>query len=456
MKIIILGAGQVGASLAQALLNENHDITVVDTNEERITALQEKYDLRTVLGRVSYPNVLRRAGADEADMVIAVTDNDEANMIACQVAYSLFNVPRKIARIRSQHYLVRDDLFDTDHVPIDVFISPEQLVTGYVEQLIAHPGALQVLSFAAGKVKIIALNTYFATAITHKSIQDITAMAPGKPFKILAVYRNNTALTPSPDLVIENGDEIFISAPTEEVNGLISLFHQTSTTYKRIMIAGAGNIGFSAAKALEKKYQVKVIDQDRRRCELLAEKLDATVLNGEISDQELLVNESIESVDVFCAMTNDDEANIIACLQAHRLGAKQVIALITRTAYIDLIAGGTINIAISPQQATVGSILAQIRQGDVVNVHSLRHGDSEAIEAVAHGDQMTSKVVGRSLSEIRLPKNTVVGAIVRGNKVLMPDPELRIEAEDHVVMYISNKKYIKDVERLFQVGATFF
>ena len=456
MKIIILGAGQVGSSLAQALLSENHDITVVDTDEERLAGLQEKYDLRTVVGHVSYPNVLRRAGADEADMVIAVTDSDEANMIACQVAYSLFDVPKKIARIRSQHYLVRDDLFDPDHVPIDVFISPEQLVTNYVEQLISHPGALQVLNFSSGKVKIIALNTYFAAGLAKKTIAQAEEMAGDKDFKIMAVYRSDKTLPVTPNTVIEIGDEVFFIAPTEQVNSLITLFHEVSTTYKRIMIAGAGNIGFSVAKTLEKKYQVKLIDHNRRRCQLVAEKLESTVLNGEISDQEMLINENIESVDVFCAMTNDDEANIIACLQAKRLGAKQVIALITRTAYIDLIDGGSINIAISPQQATVGSILAQLRQGDIENVHALRHGDSEAIEAVAHGDHATSKVVGRSLSEIRLPKNTVLGAVVRGNAVMMPTPELTIEADDHIIMYIANKKYIKDVERLFQVGATFF
>ena len=374
MKIIILGAGQVGGSLAETLIDENHDITLVDINEDRLKEFADRLDLRTVLGRASYPEVLRQAGADDADMIIAVTDSDEANMVACQVAYSLFHIPTKIARIRSQHYFIRKELFGSDNLPIDVFISPEQLVTHYVMQLIMHPGALQVLDFGGGIVKLVVVKPYYGGALVGKSISKLRHYLPDVDVNIVAIFRNDQSIAIDDDTEIEIGDEVFFVAPSEHVDQIMLALRRKEESYQRVMIAGAGNIGRCLAKELEDDYQVKIIDHNRRNCELLAEELShVTVLCGEASDEELLLNENIENTDVFIALTNDDEANIIACIQTKRLGVKQVMALITRTAYVDLIEGGSINIAISPQQATVGSILTHIRGGDVVTVHSLQH-----------------------------------------------------------------------------------
>jgi len=457
MKVIILGAGQVGGSLAETLLEENHDITLVDINQERLKDFADRLDLRTVLGRCSYPDILRQAGADDADMVIAVTDSDEANMVACQVAYSLFHIPTKIARIRSPHYFIRKELFGKENLPIDVFISPEQLVTNYVTQLIMHPGALQVLDFGGGIVKLVAVKPYYGGPLVGKSIGKIREYLPDADMRFVAIFRNDQSIPIDEKTEIEVGDEIFFVAASEDIDAIMSGLRRTEEAYSRIIIAGGGNIGGCLAEALEDNYKVKIIDHNRQQCEILAERLDnVIVLNGEVSDETLLVNEDIENTDVFVAVTNDDEANIIACIQAKRFGVKQAMALITRTAYVDLIEGGSINIAISPQQATVGSILTHVRRGDVVVVHSLRRGAAEAIEAIAHGDRKTSKVVGRKASELKLPKDTTLGAIIRGNTAVIPNAETVIEPEDHVILFVADKKRVREVEKMFEVSPGFF
>lgn len=457
MKIIILGGGQVGGSLAETLVRDGHEITVVDSNEERLSVLQDTLDIRSVIGPCSYPDVLRRAGADDADMVIAVTDDDESNMVACQVAYSLFHTPTKIARIRSPHYFIRKELFGSTNLPIDVFISPEQLVTNDVRHIIEHPGALQVIEFAGGVVKMVAVKPYYGGRVIGKSLKEIEADLDGSMARIVAIFRNDHLVDLMPNTTIEVGDEVFFMAPRKEINKVMGLMRRATEPYRRIMIAGGGNIGRCLALALQKDYQVKVIDHNRKRCNRLASILDsAIVLCGEAADQELLSNEDVEHVDVFCAVTNDDESNIISCMQAKRMGVKQVMALITRTAYVDLIEGGPINIAISPQYVTIGSILTHVRLGDVVNVHSLRRGAAEAIEVIAHGDSKTSRVIGVPLAKLKLPKGAQIGSVVRDNKALPVQPDLVIESEDRVIVFVANKKYINDIEKLFQVGARFF
>ncbi len=457
MEIIILGGGQVGGSLAETLMRDGHEVTVVDSNEDRLGVLQESLDIRCVTGSCSYPDVLRRAGADSADMIIAVTDDDESNMVACQVAYSLFHTPTKIARIRSPHYFIRKELFGSSNLPIDVFISPEQLVTENVQQIIEHPGSLQVIEFAEGVVKMVAVKPYYGGEVLGSPLNDVQEKLLAMQAKIVAIFRNEHLIDLTDKTTIEVGDEVFFMAPRKEVNKIMNMMRRAPEPYRRIMIAGGGNIGRCLTLALQKDYNVKVIDHNRQRCERLATVVDsAIVLCGEAADQELLMNEDIEHVDVFCAVTNDEESNIISCMQAKRMGAKQVMALIARTAYVDLIEGGPINIAISPQYVTIGSILTHVRLGDVVSVHSLRRGAAEAIEVVARGDEKTSRVVGVCLSKLKLPRSAQIGAVVRGKKAMTIEPELVIEADDRVVIFVADKKQINDVEKLFQVSARFF
>ena len=456
MKIIILGAGQVGSSLAENLTSEANDITIIDKDEKTLLALQDRLDLRTIAGHASHPDILRAAGADDADMLIAVTDSDETNMVACQVAYTIFHTPTKIARVRALGYLSHPQLFQQEALPVDVLISPEQLITEYIVSLITHPGALQVLDFSDKKVQLVGVRAYYGGPLVGHELSTIKKHMPTVEIRIAAIYRRDRAIIPQGNTVIEADDEVFFVATPKSIRAMISELRRLDKPYKRIMIVGGGNIGKRLAEALENDYQVKIIDHNASRAESLAKELNNTiVLNGDASDGNLLIEENIDNTDIFCSVTNDEEANILSAMLAKRLGARKVMALINRAAYVDLIQGGEIDIAISPQQSTISSLLAHVRRGDVVKVHSLRRGAAEAIEAIAHGDKTTSKVVGREICELKLPFGTTIGAIVRGEQVIIAHHNTVIEPEDHVILFLIDKKYISDVEKLFQVGITF-
>ena len=457
MKIIILGAGQVGGTLAENLSSEKNDITIIDTDTVRLRELQDRIDVKTIYGHGSYPHVLRDAGADDADMLVAVTNSDETNMVACQVAYTLFRTPTKISRIRSSAYLRQTELFNADAFPIDVLISPEQVVTNYVQRLLEFPGALQVLDFADSRVQLVAVKAYYGGPLVGQAISALKDHLPNVETRVAAVFRRNKAIEPTGDTVIEADDEVFFVAAREHIQKVMSELRRAEDSYKRIIIAGGGNIGYRLSKALEKNYRIKLIEHNEDRARYLSENLSKTVvLHGSATDQTLLEEENIENTDVFCALTNDDEVNVMASLLAKRHGARKVMTLINKADYVDLVQGGMIDVAISPQQATIGSLLTHVRRGDVVNVHSLRRGAAEAIEAIAHGDSTSSKVVGRRVGDIKLPPGTTIGAIVRGEEVLMGRSEVVVESDDHVILFVMNKRHIADVERLFQVGLGFF
>ncbi len=456
MKILILGAGQVGSSLAENLASEDNDITVVDVDGRRLGILQDRLDIRTVRGKGSHPDVLLKAGCDDADMLIAVTNSDETNMIACQVAYTIFHTPTKIARVRSNQYLFHPELFANDALPVDVLISPEQLVTDYIKRLIEYPGALQVLDFAGGQVQLVAVRAFKGGPLLGHELQEIRKHMPNIDTRVAAIYRKGRAIIPKGNTIIEENDEVFFIVDRRNTRKVMSELRRIDKPFKRIMIAGGGNIGQRLARTLEGRLHVKIIDHNPANTRMLSEELEKTiVLLGDVSDEELLIEENIEGTDVFCALTNDDEANIMSALLAKRLGARKVMALINRAAYVDLVESGDIDIAISPQEATIGSLLAHVRRGDVEMVHSLRKGAAEAIEAIAHGDKNTSKVVGRAVEEIPLPPGTTIGAIVRNDEVIIVHHDTVIESDDHVILFLVDKRHIIDVERLFQVAVTF-
>jgi trk system potassium uptake protein TrkA len=457
MKIIILGAGQVGSSVAANLVSEANDITVVDLKLDLLRELQDRFDLRTMQGHGGHPDVLLRAGAEDADMIIAVTNSDETNMVACQVAYTLFHTPTKIARVRSQAYLDHLQLFSSEALPIDVHISPEQLVTDHIMRLIEHPGTLQVQDFANGRVRLVGVKAYYGGPLVGNELRTLCEHIPDVDARVAAIYRQDRAIQPEGDTVIEADDEVFFIAAPKHIGRVMSELRRLEKPYKRLIFAGSGNIGTRLARALERSYRVKVIDHNLERCKQIAEELERTiVLQGDAADEELLIEENVENTDVFCAVTNDDEANILSAMLAKRLGARKVMALINRTAYVDLVQSGPIDVAISPQQATIGSLLKHIRRGDVVEVHSLRRGAAEAIEAIAHGDKTSSKVVGNAIGDIALPRGASIGAVVRGEDVLIAHHDTRIESEDHVILFLQDKRRVPEVEQLFQVGVTFF
>ena len=456
MKIIILGAGQVGSSVAANLVNEDNDITLVDINPSALQSISERFDLRTITGVASHPSILEKAGAKDAEMILAVTNCDEINMIACQVAYTLFHTPTKIARIREIEYLKNHPLFAQEALPVDVLISPDRLVTEQIQKLIKHPGALQVLDFADGKAQMVVIKASYSGVLEGLSLRELKEKLKDIEYKIAIIYSSGKPVIPNADTIINTDDEIFFVSSQKSMNKLLQQIRIKDKPLKNIMISGGGNIGLRLAESLENEYKIKLLELDSKKASHAAEKLKNTiVLHGDATDEELLNEENIDGSDVFCALTNHDEVNIISSMLAKRLGARKVMALINRAAYVDLVQSNTIDIAISPQQATIGSLLAHVRKGDVVLVHSLRRGAAEAIEAIAHGNESSSKVVGKRIQDIDLPQGTTIAAIVRRDNVLMAKKKTIIETNDHVILILSNKKHVKKVESLFQVDITF-
>ena len=456
MKIIILGGGQVGANLAQNLTKEASDITVVDRDSERLRGLQDKLDIQTIRGMASHPEILKQAGAEEADMLIAVTSSDEVNMVACQVAHTVFDIEKKIARIRSSAYIEKG-IFKDEAMPVDVIVNPEELVTLDILRLIENPGALQVMEFANGQAQLVGMKAFYGGPLVNQELRYLRQHMPKVDTRVVAIFRGDSPIIPQGDTVIEADDEVFFIAAKKDIKNVMSEMRRAEAPNKRIIIAGGGTIGKGLAKGAEKKFSVKIIEQKKQTALELSEELDyAIALAGDASDRSLLMEENINEADVFCSVTSDDETNIMSAMLAKSLGARKVIALINNQAYADLIEGGNIDVVINPHQATLGSILAHIRQGDVVRDHSLRRGAAEAIEAIAHGDKNSSKVIGRRVEEIDLPSGTNIGAIVRGNEVLMAHDDIVIEPDDHLILFVVEKKRIRDVEKLFENTSRLF
>lgn len=460
MKIIILGAGEVGSVLAEYLVADKHNyITVVDNQQEKLQQLEERYDLRTIFGHASHPSILDNAGAKDADMLVAVTNSDETNMVACQIAYSLFNTPNRIARIRTSEYIKYNDvsLFTPDIIPIDNIIAPEALVTAQLYQLIQYPGALQIVMFCEDKIALVVVTAYYGGLLIGEELVEIKNHIPYVNAKIVAIFRHGKTIRLQDSTVIEAGDEIIFLVETDYIKSVISEFQRLEKDYKSIMIAGGGTIGAALAVKLEEDgYQVKVIERNENRANYIAQSLqNSIVLHGEASEQELLQEENIDQTDVFVAVTNDDAANIMSAILAKKLGAQKTIVLIQKQAYVNLIQQESIDIIVSPQQITISALLNHVRRGDIVKVASLRQGLAEAIEIIAHGDTESSKIVGKPIAEIRLPASTTIGAIIRGEDIMIASNELVIEEGDHIIMFLPNKNSITEIEKLFQPNASF-
>ncbi|WP_018881485.1 Trk system potassium transporter TrkA [Thioalkalivibrio sp. ALE30] len=456
--IIILGAGQVGQSLAEALSADGIDITVVDYRAEMLADLEDRYDIKTVHGFAAHPSVLEAAGARDASMLIAVTNSDETNMVACQVASTLFNIETKIARVRARDYHETPALFAQDAMPVDMLISPEAIVTSHIQRLIEHPGSLQVLEFAEGRVSLVGVRAYYGGPLVGHELKNLQSDMPGIHTRVAAIFRKDRPIQPDGSTVIEADDEVFFVAAKKNIRAVTSELRKLEKPYKRILIAGGGNIGERLAETLSKRYRVKVIERDSERADHLARTLPSNVLvlHGDSSDDRFLESINVEHSDVFCAVTNDDQANIFAGMLAKRWGVRKVMSLINRPSYVDLLQSGTIDVAISPQQATIGALLARVREGGTATVHTLRRGAAEAIETVVNGDARTSQVVGRRVDEIDFPEGTSLGAVVREEEVIIPHRDTVIEAGDHVILFVTDRRKVKQVQRLFQPTALFF
>ncbi|MFA6036544.1 MAG: Trk system potassium transporter TrkA [Legionellales bacterium] len=457
MKIIILGAGRVGRTLAEQLLLEHNDVTLVDSSPHPLTYLSEKFDLCTVVGNAAFPEVLEKAGAHDADMIIAVTASDEVNMLACEIAHHLFKTPSKIARIRNNEYIRYPQLFNAKAIAVDILINPEDLVINYVSRLVEYPNALQVLDFAHGKIELVMVKALKDAPLIGQPLRNVLVHLPSVEAKIVAISRQGKTIIPEPDTIIEVDDDVFFIAGKNNVREVISELRGISKPPRNIMIAGGGNIGLGLARALENDYHVKVITRDKPRARRLAEKLQkAIVLHGNAVDETLLFDENINDVDVFCALTDDDEINIMSATLAKRMGVRKVMALINRQAYITLIQNSTVDIVISSHLATMNNVLSHLRRGDVVQAHSLGSGNAEALEAIAHGNPENSKIIGKTVEQIPLPQGASIAAIVRAGIVMIAQAQTMIMPEDHVILFVPDKRDIPQIERLFQVGLTFF
>jgi trk system potassium uptake protein len=473
VRIVILGAGQVGSSVAESLVSEANDITVVDLDAARLKRLQDRLDLRTVNGNAAHPATLERAGARDADLMLAVTQSDETNMVACKLGATMFNIPTKIARIRSADYLSHPEIFAPENFAVDHSICPEQVLTEYIVKLLEFPESLQVLEFADGKVSLVAVRAFHGGPLVGQQLQYLRQHMPQIDARVAAIFRHESSIIPEGDTVIEAGDEVFFIAATGNIRKVLRELRRMDKPVKRVMIGGGGNIGRRLAKAIEGRYETKIIEFNKANAERLAAELGSTlVLAGDATDEELLGAENVSEMDVYCALTNDDETNIMSSLLAKRMGVRKVISLIKRTSYANLVQAGQIDIAISPAQATIGTLLARVRRGDCAVVHSLRRGAAEALELIAHGDSKSSKVVGRCIGEIELPKGATIGAIVRGQRpagksgngktngndyqVIIAHHDITIEPDDHVIVFVVNKRMVPKVEKLFQVDPGFF
>lgn len=456
MKIIILGAGQVGRTAAHHLAREAaNEVTVVDTNDELLRDLQDRLDIRTLVGSGTQPSVLEAAGARDADIFIALTNSDEVNMVACQISWSLFNKDAtRIARIRSADFTKHTKLFSNEDraFAVDVPISPEQLVTDHVVHLIHYPGALQVLDFADGRVRLVGVKALRGGALVGQQLKHLPTHIEGRDARVAAIYRGGQSIKPEGETVIEHGDEVFFIAAREDIRLVMNEMQKLEDPVRRVVIAGGGNIGFRLAQTLEVEHQVKLIERDPRRAKWVSEQLSNTiVLSGDAADEELLLEENIDSADVFVAVTNAEEANILSAMLAKRLGCHKVMALINRPAYAELMQSGSIDIALSPQQVTIGSLLAHVRRGDVVRVHSLRRGAAEALEVIVHGIQGEGRVIGRKIENIPLPEGTTIAAIARGDQVVIAHHDTVIQRDDHVIIFLTDRRHVEAVERLFDV-----
>ncbi|MBT6074782.1 MAG: Trk system potassium transporter TrkA [Gammaproteobacteria bacterium] len=452
MNILILGAGQVGSTTAKQLAKEeDNEITIVDINPDKLSKLSNTTDLRVVEGNASYPNILKAAGADTADMLVALTSSDEVNMIACQIASTLFNTQTKIARIRASEYSDNQDLFSETEIPVDYYINPEELITNYIAELIQHPGAFQVLDFAEGRMRMVGVRTKQQGFLVGNPISALHQHLGNEKVRIAAIYRDGDIINIDGNTVIQEKDEVYFIAAPEDIDDLIIEFSQDHERVRSVVIAGGGKIGLKLAARLERNNHVKLIEKSIARAKELAEQLDTTiVLKGDAADDVLLTEENINNTDVFVAVTNSEEANLLSSMVAKKLGTKKVFALINKTSYSGLAEAETIDVSFSAEEITISSLLSHVRKGDVVKVHTLKRGNAEALEAIAH-DHENSKVVGKPIEEIILPSGSYITAVVSSQgEIRAVHHTTVIQPDDHVIVFISNREAVAEIETLFE------
>ena len=447
MKIIIVGAGQVGSSLSINLVKEGNDVTLIDKSADLLENIAEKVDLQTIHGNGAHPRILEAAGANKADMIVAVSKSDETNMIACQVAYTVFGVEKKIARIRDLEYLNYENLFADESTPIDFTISPDLIASSYIKKLIKYPGTRQVFNFSNDNDCFI--NIVFKEKNNEEnSIMYFQESCEKFNAKICAFIRKDKLYSIEDGDIIENNDELLLICKEENIEDIMKLFGRNKNN-KRIMIAGGGNIGRHLSENISEDYQVKVIESNEERAEFLSEIIDdVTIINADSSNEDILLEENIEHMDVFCALTNDDEANILSAMLAKKLGSKTVLSIINKISYSDLVENQEIDITVSPEDLTMGALLTHIRKGSIVKAHSLMRGNLELLELELR-DKEDSKIIGKNIEQINISENVIICCIIRDENFIFDISNLLLEKNDRLVCLV-NKKDVKQIEELFE------
>lgn len=458
MKVVVCGAGQVGYNIAKHLASEHNDVTVIDQERSLIQRVNDSLDVRGMVGFASHPDMLEAAGAEEADMVIAVTFADEVNMVACQIAHSIFNVPTKIARVRHQSYLnpAWRDLFSRDNMPIDVIISPEVEVARAVKRRLDVPGAFDVIPFAGDKIRVIGVICEPECPVVDTPLKQLTELFPDLNIVVSGIHRGDRLIVPTGDDQMLVGDQVYFVADNDHVTRALTVFGHEETEARRIIIVGGGNIGLDLARQIEAEdpnVRLKMIELARDRAEIVADAVHrSVVINGDALDSEILREANVQATETIVAVTDDDEVNILASLLAKRNGCQRAVTLINNASYGPLIASLGIDAAVNPRATTVSTILQHVRRGRIRGVHSLRDGVAEVIEAEA---LETSSVVGVPLRDVDMPTGVIVGAVVRGEQVIIPRGDTVIEVGDRVVV-MALAEMVRKVEKMFSVQINFF
>ena len=449
MKVLILGAGRVGGSLATALVNNNYDVSIVDHDKSILATLEDKLDILTVEGHASHPLSIKKAGADDSTTVIAVTSNDEVNLIACQIAKNNFNVKKTICRLSEETYSEDLSLFGNEI--IDIVISPEKEVMNHLKELIQHPGTEQIEKFADGMVNLVSVKAKKKGKLVGRELKGIKEDMPNADAFVASIYRKGKPFIPSGETIIKEGDEVYFVSSASNIDQIVNEFRDKVDVYSRVMVIGGGKIGYSLAKELENDYKVKLVDSNKQKCKELSKNLDKTiVLSGSATDEDLLKSENISNIDIFCALTDDDETNLMSSLLAKKMGAKKTMIILNNPSYLGLVPG-FIDIYIAPYRLTVSSVLQDLRESDVTQDVLLKMDTgAEAIEGVVHANEFTSNLFGKSVKEIPLPEGASIGAVVRHGELVMPDSNVELCLNDHLIIFLANKDMVSDVEVLFK------
>ncbi|MDB3996914.1 Trk system potassium transporter TrkA [Gammaproteobacteria bacterium] len=449
MKIVILGAGRIGGSLARNLSNSNYEICIVDVNKNKLSDLEDRFDIMTVEGSASDLNTLKKSGLNKDTIILAVTSNDEVNIVACQIAKRVFDVKKTICRFKDDSYFEKLDIFGEGIV--DIPISPENEITSYLKELIKHPGANQIESFANGKVKLVSVKAKRKGKLVGRELRGIKEDMPNVDAFVACIYRKGNPFIPSGETIIKENDEVYFISSEFDIGPIVDEFRDHEDQYSRIMIVGGGKVGFSLAKDIEKDYNVKLIDSNNERCKHLSKELNKTiVLNGSATDESLLKSENIANIDIFCALTNDDETNVMSSLLAKKMGAKKTMIILNNPSYLGLVPG-FIDIYIAPYRLTVSSVLQDLRESDLAQDVILKvNTGAEAIEGIVHANEFTSPLFGKPIKNIPLPEGVAIVAIIRHGELIMPSSAIELTLNDHLVIFLSNKNNISEVEVLFK------